>query len=211
MLYWILLIYLVVAAIWPLVGLIAFACMIGPVAFSIYKGRYWCGNICPRGSYYDKLIARFSRKRKIPTFLRSVPFRVAVVLFLFTMFGIQVYLSWGDWSAIGRVFWTLILVTTLIGTGLGLFYSPRAWCTFCPMGSLSALVAPRNRKKSSFKAICVDSSCVLCKKCAKVCPMQLKPYEAKGSEEGFLDPDCIKCGVCVSHCPKKAMTMKRHP
>ena len=208
MLYWILLVYLVVGAIWPVVGLIAFICMIGPVAVSIYKGRYWCGNICPRGSYYDKLVSRFSRNRKIPSFLRSVPFRVFMVMFIFTMFGVQMYFAWGDWNAVGRVFWNIIFVTTIVGTVLGIVYSPRAWCTFCPMGSLSALVAPRKKEKSTFKTVCVSSSCVLCKKCAKVCPMQLKPYEAKGAEAGLLDPDCIKCGLCISKCPKKAMDMK---
>ena len=208
MLYWILLVYFVVAAIWPVVGLIAFICMIGPVAVSIFKGRYWCGNICPRGSYYDKLISRFSRNKKIPSFLRSTPFRVFMVLFIFAMFGIQMYFAWGDWNAIGRVFWNIIFITTIVGTIFGLVYSPRAWCTFCPMGSLSALVAPRKKGMSSFKTICVGDACVLCKKCAKVCPMQLKPYEAKGAAAGLMDPDCIKCGVCISKCPKKVIEMK---
>ena len=208
MLYWILLVYLVVGAIWPVVGLIAFICMIGPVTVSIFKGRFWCGNICPRGSYYDKLISRFSRNRRIPSFLRSVPFRVFMVMFIFTMFGIQMYFAWGDWNAIGKVFWNIIFVTTIVGTVLGIVYSPRAWCTFCPMGSLSALVAPRKKGRSTFKTVCVGNSCVLCKKCAKVCPMQLKPYETKGAEAGLMDPDCIKCGVCISNCPKKVMEMK---
>ena len=23
---------------------------------SIYKGRWWCGNVCPRGNMYDRLL-----------------------------------------------------------------------------------------------------------------------------------------------------------
>lgn len=207
MLYWILLIYLVVGYFYPIIGWLAIVCMIGPVLTSVFRGRYWCGNICPRGSFYDKVIARISLNKRIPRFLRTVAFRSFMVLFIFTMFGIQMFFAWGNWSAMGRVFWLIILVTTIIGVVLGFVYSPRAWCTFCPMGSLSALVAPRHPQKG-FKNIHVNNSCVLCKRCARVCPMQLVPYEVKGAAEGMKDPDCIKCNVCVGKCPKQSIAMK---
>lgn len=206
--FWVLLVYLVVAAFWPVLGLAAIVCMVGPVAYSVYKGRYWCGNICPRGSYYDRLISRVSGHRRIPSFLRSRLFRIFMVLFIFTMFGIQMYSAWGDWNAAGRVFWLIILLTTLVGTVLGIVYSPRAWCTFCPMGTLSAWVAPKHPGKSSYRRVCVGDACISCRRCAKVCPMQLKPYEVKGIAAGLMDPDCIKCGVCIRHCPKQVMDMK---
>ena len=120
MLYWILLIYLVAGYFWPVVGFLAFICMIGPVALSVFRGRYWCGHICPRGSYYDRLVARFSLNRPIPGFLRTPYFRTFMVLFIFTMFGVQMYFAWGDWNAMGRVFWLIILVTTIVGTVLGI-------------------------------------------------------------------------------------------
>ncbi len=208
MLFWILLVYLVVAFFFPVVGWLAFICMIAPVALSVFRGRYWCGNYCPRGSFYDRVISKISRHKTIPPFLRLVPFRIFMVLFIFAMFGVQMYLAWGDWAKMGGVFWNIIFVTTLVGIVLGYLYSPRAWCTFCPMGSLSAWVASR-KAKPSFENIHVADSCVLCKKCAKVCPMQLKPYEAKGVEAGMMDPDCIKCGVCIPKCPKGSITMRR--
>lgn len=43
MMYWILLVYLVVAYFIPEVGVIALICMIGPVVMAVRKGRYWCG------------------------------------------------------------------------------------------------------------------------------------------------------------------------
>lgn len=207
MLFWILLIFLVIGFFFPVIGFLALVCMIAPVALSVFRGRYWCGNFCPRGQFYDKVISRISKNRKIPLFLRHKAFRGFMVAFIFTMFGVQMYFAWGDWSAMGRVFWNIIFVTTIVGVVLGVVYSPRAWCTFCPMGTLSAVVAPR-KPKYTFKAIHVADNCVLCKRCEKVCPMQLKPYEAKGSEAGMQDADCIKCGVCITKCPKKAMEMK---
>ena len=48
-LYWIIIAYIILAWFFPVVGLLALICMIGPVLTSIYKGRWWCGNVCPRG------------------------------------------------------------------------------------------------------------------------------------------------------------------
>lgn len=50
--------------------------------------------------------------------MRSKGFRIFMVMFIFTMFGVQMYLAWGDWAAMGRVFWTIILITTVVGVTL---------------------------------------------------------------------------------------------
>ena len=54
-LYWIIIAYIILAWFFPVAGLLALICMIGPVLTSIYKGRWWCGNVCPRGNMYDRL------------------------------------------------------------------------------------------------------------------------------------------------------------
>ena len=51
-LYWIIIAYIIIGGIFPVVGLIALICMIGPVMTSIWKGRWWCGHVCPRGNMY---------------------------------------------------------------------------------------------------------------------------------------------------------------
>lgn len=89
--YWILLAYLVAGYFYPVVGLIAFICMVAPVAFAVSRGRWWCGNACPRGNMYDRLLARYSPHRPIPAFVRTRAFRIFMVLFIFTMFGVQMY------------------------------------------------------------------------------------------------------------------------
>ena len=207
--YWILLIYLVVAYFIPETGVVAIICMIGPVAMSIKKGRYWCGHFCPRGSLYDKVISRFSPHKRIPKFVRSKVFRIFMLCFIFAMFSIQIYLNGFTWAGVGRTFWILILVTTIVGIVLGFIYAPRTWCSFCPMGTLSAWVAPKSARQD-FPRIWVSAACQMkCKRCAKVCPMQLTPYEARGMELGFLHPDCIKCGNCITACPTKVMRMEK--
>lgn len=209
-LYWILLAYLVAGYFYPVIGFLALICMIAPVAFAVRRGRWWCGNACPRGSLYDRVLSRFSPHRPIPAFVRTRGFRTFMVLFIFTMFGVQMYRAWGDWDAMGRVFWIIISVTTVVGVVLSFVYAPRTWCSFCPMGTLSSWAAPRRGKlPEGYRRIVVGEKCTTrCKLCSAVCPMQLKPYESKNDAEGLLHPDCIKCGRCVAGCPLKVPQMK---
>ena len=123
--YWILFIYLVLAWFYPVVGLVAIICMVGPVVTALRRGRYWCGHICPRGNMYDRLLSRYSPHRPIPRFVRSKGFRIFMVVFIFSMFGLQLSQArWSEgglamWGDIGRVFWTIILVTTVVGVVMG--------------------------------------------------------------------------------------------
>ena len=159
-LYWILLIYLVVGYFWPVIGFLAIICMIAPVAFAVRKGRWWCGNACPRGNFYDRVLTKYSPHRPIPVFVRTKGFRIFMVMFIFTMFGIQMSRAWGDWNDMGRVFWTIILITTIVGVTLSFIYAPRTWCSFCPMGSLSAWVTPRSgRLPNNYRRILVGEKC----------------------------------------------------
>lgn len=208
--YWILLAYLAIGYFYPVIGLLALVCMIAPVAFAVSRGRWWCGNACPRGNMYDRLLAKYSPHRPIPTFVRTFGFRLFMVFFIFTMFGVQMFFAWGDWNAMGRVFWNIIAITTVVGVTLSFIYAPRTWCSFCPMGTLSSWVTPKKPIfPKAFTNVHVDSTCqIKCKNCARVCPMQITPYESRGAEDGYLHADCIKCGKCVASCPLKIMKIK---
>ena len=181
-LYWIIIAYIILGWFFPVIGLLAIICMIGPVVTSIFKGRWWCGHVCPRGN----------------------------------MFGIQLsFVPWSEgglpmWAGIGKVFWTIIVMTTIVGVMLSFIYAPRTWCSFCPMGTISNWVAPKKAPlPQAFTNIHVSSACQMkCKKCARVCPMQLTPYDSRGEDIGYLHSDCLKCGKCVLACPTKIMTMK---
>jgi polyferredoxin len=169
---------------------------------SVFKGRYWCGNYCPRGSFYDQILAKFSPKKRIPTVFRSKILRVGMVILIMTVFSYQMVHAWGNLDAMGTVFIRLIFVTTLIGIALGVLFHHRSWCAFCPMGTMSSWVAAKTN------VLKIASSCVGCKLCTKACPFNLTPYTAKGLASGFTHPDCLKCGQCISVCPKKAITYK---
>jgi ferredoxin-type protein NapH len=185
------------------IGILALICMIAPIIVSIKKGRFWCGNICPRGNFYDRVMIKFSGKRRVPKFFRSAWFRALVTLFMLTVFTTGTIKNWGNPYGIGMVFYRLIVVTTIVGIILALFFSHRTWCSFCPMGTLAALVSRFRNKGNSSNLLKVQSSCVSCKLCAKNCPMDIAPYEYKN--DAIVHHDCIQCSKCVYVCPKKSI------
>lgn len=195
--YLVLVIYLVLGFFfYPWLGILAIVCMAAPVMLAAWQGRSWCGNYCPRGSLWDSVFSSINSSRKIPAWARDNRFRYGVLVLIFGLFTWQMVGAWPNLEAIGKVFLRVIFITTLIGIFLALKYSPRTWCSFCPMGTLAALLAKGK------KPIHVESSCVSCGLCAKACPMELAPHKHGAS---FAEPDCIKCGVCVTKCPKQAL------
>lgn len=200
-LFWVLLLFLAVGIIYPAVGVLAIVCMLAPVMSSPWRGRYWCGNFCPRGSFYDNVLGKISPGKPIPAVFRNVWFRIFMLILIMGIFSAQMYYAWGDLAAVGAVFVRIILVTTVVGIVLGLFYYQRTWCSFCPMGTLANWFSAKRKPKP----LKVGEKCVDCKLCTAVCPLQLDPYAAKGKPEGFTHGDCLKCGRCIKKCPKKVL------
>ena len=139
-LYWIIIAYIILGWFFPVIGLLALICMIGPVVTSIFKGRWWCGHV--------------------------FGFRLFMVFFIFGMFGFQLsFVPWSEgglpmWAGIGKVFWTIIVMTTIVGVTLSFIYAPRTWCSFCPMGTISNWVAPKKAPlPKAFTNIHVSSAC----------------------------------------------------
>lgn len=93
------------------------------------------------------------------------------------------------------VFVTLCILTTSLSILFGVAIAPRAWCTFCPMGTLQRGMGGSKYQLQADKELCIE-----CGKCRNVCPMQLSPNEI------LQKPDCIKCGRCVEVCPKGALS-----
>lgn len=182
------------------VAVAAFVCMIAPIIVSIFKGRFWCGNLCPRGSFYDQVVSKFSRGKSVPKLLKSKYFRTFIFIAMMTMFIVGIRQNWGNLYGIGLVFYRMIVVTTIIGIVLSLFFNHRTWCHFCPMGSVASFIS---RLRKSKKVLHISSNCISCKICEKKCSLGIIPYEYKGNI--LSHPDCIQCGKCVTVCPKKAI------
>jgi len=172
--------------------LIVFATLI---IIAPFRGRWFCGNLCPRGSFVDFWLGPLSRKLPIPPILRSMWIRVPIFILLMGFMVFRIVQTDGVVDRVGMVFVTICLLTTAVAILFGIIIAPRAWCSFCPMGTMQRVVGRDRYRLRVDKEKCVD-----CGKCQKVCPMQLPVNE-------ILDnPDCIKCGRCVEVCPKSALS-----
>lgn len=203
----------------PKIGLLVIPVMIGLILISFYKGRYWCGNICAHGSLWDSLLFPFSRNGRIPKLLGGI----VISLLVFSWFSFRMgsgfvraaslYGSPSFWDKIGLVFSNSYVVVITAGAILGLFLSPRAWCHFCPMGTMQKVSHFLGRKagvtKSTEEKVTISDKdqCHKCGKCARVCPMQLTPYENFNDKNQFDDINCLKCSTCVAHCPAGILSL----
>jgi ferredoxin-type protein NapH len=160
-----------------------------------FRGRWFCGNLCPRGSFVDFWLAPISRKVRIPSSLKSMKVRVPIFIMLMGFMIFRIISTNGIVDKIGMVFVTLCIITTSIAILFGVVIAPRAWCSFCPMGTIQRVIG-----RGKYQLNVDREKCIECGKCQKVCPMQLPVNEI------FEKPDCIKCGRCVEACPKNALS-----
>jgi polyferredoxin len=194
---------LVLAGGWlyPPLGFTLLICMFGAVGIALYNGRAWCDWMCPRGSFYDLVLDRLSRKLPVPAVLKTSWFRAVILSMLMTALGIQIYYAWGDSYGMGHAFVVVLTITTAAGIILGSLFKPRAWCHICPMGTLGNWLSRGKRP------LYVSDHCKDCNLCEKICPMQLKPYEHKAG--AMTDGDCLKCSSCVAVCPVNALGFEK--
>jgi len=183
----------------PYLGFTVPAVMLMGVIGGLARGRYVCGNLCPRGSFFDRMIAPMSRRKRIPDFLRNMPLRWCVFAGLMGLMIWRILQNPSDAQHWGRVFWLMCVVTTSFGVVLGLWLHPRTWCAFCPMGTLqNALGGGRMHLR-------IDPGCKECRTCEKACPIGL-PIASYKENGIMLDRDCLQCPECIAVCPRDILS-----
>jgi len=190
---------------YPLLGYLLPLCMMAGMGIALFKGRYWCDWLCPRGSSWDLLLKRISLKRKIPHFFRSTAFRILIMAILMTVLFTQLPRAWPNIDGMGRVFVMMLSVTTVVGIVLGIPTHHRNWCTYCPVGTMG------NWLGRGKYPLTISSKCNECKKCDAVCPIQIQRWQYRPENgEAVVIPewDCLKCGLCIETCSQKALAFK---
>jgi len=206
----------------PYLGLLVPPIIIALTTMAFFKGRYWCGNFCPHGSFFDQVMMPISRNKFIPDILKTKP----VIIFAFAFFsyriGTSMYNIFQNLGvrplpiSLGMIFSRTYLIVLVVGGGLSLLVAPRTWCQFCPMGSLEKMshtlgkatgVADKFEEKVTIES---TDLCHECANCARVCPMQIKPYkEFQENDSNQLEnQNCIRCRTCVENCPAGILSLE---
>jgi len=183
----------------PILGFSVPIVMLAGFILGSMRGRYLCGNFCPRGGFFDRVITPISRRGKIPGFFRWKPMRWVIFMGLMGFMVLRVSRNPADIQHWGRVFWVMCVLTTGIGIVLGIFIHPRAWCAFCPIGTLQNALGGEKHLLHIDSGICSE-----CRLCEKACPFGLSIVKYK-NDGVILDCDCLKCSECIAVCPKEAL------
>ncbi|MCD4703269.1 MAG: 4Fe-4S binding protein [Methanosarcinaceae archaeon] len=195
---WLIVFIVSIGGLWfPILGYVMAVVMLTLMTTAVFRGRWFCGNLCPRGSLYDFTVSKMSQNRNVPSILSS--YRVRIPVFVVTM-GFMIYRlttalgTQNTFDNIGTVLASMCVTMTIISVSMGTYLKPRAWCAICPMGTLQRVLGG-----SKYQLKMAHDKCIDCKICEKKCPMDLEVRDIGNN------PDCIKCGRCVVACPKDAL------
>ena len=142
----------------PKLGLLMYPMLLFIMGMGVFRGRYWCGNICPRGAFLDIPVKSMKGKNKsIPILFNNRMFKLLMLILLMGFFMTNTVRAFNYWDEaifldkLGMVGVVMCAVTTLIALVLGFTIHHRAWCSFCPMGTVQSSlhkVARKGRKKA---------------------------------------------------------------
>jgi ferredoxin-type protein NapH len=181
---------------YPLLGFMVPVVMLVGLVGGLFKGRYVCGWLCPRGAFFERVMSRVGPSRPIPSWLRSPAFRWSIFALMMGFMVFQISRNPGDIYHWGRVFVRICIITTVLGVVLALIYHPRTWCSFCPMGTLQSAAGGHRAQ------LYLEPGCKRCRVCEKACPMDLKIIDNTRPDGRVNLRDCLKCSECQFACPK---------
>lgn len=182
----------------PASGFVVPVVMLITLVVSLRKGRYACGNVCPRGSFFDTYFRPFGGRLTIPAGLRTPSVRWSIFAGLMGFMAFQIARHPGDPLHWGFVFWLACALTTAVAVILGRSWQPRAWCALCPIGTLAAALGKGKHQ------LVIAPHCTSCGRCEQHCPMELA-IAAHRTDGKLPHGDCIKCSSCHAACPQKAL------
>jgi len=148
-------IWMVTANFWHPFGLYGFVCMFTPIIIALSgRGKMHCARICPRGSFIGRFTKPLSIGLKKPAFMNSRNFKIAVWAVMMGSFA--VLLVWAIPKGVDTLGFAILVfmeVATALAFLSGILFTPRMWCTYCPMGFTTGNIrgwldnSTRNRKE----------------------------------------------------------------
>jgi hypothetical protein len=142
-------IWMTIANFWHPFGLYGFVCMFTPIVLALTGyGKMSCARICPRGSFIGILTKKIHIGLKRPAFTFTKWFHWLLWGLMMGIFA--VLMVWAIPKGIDTLGNTvLIFMESATGLALlcGVLFTPRMWCTVCPMGFTSGNLSKLVNKK----------------------------------------------------------------
>ena len=132
---WFLPVIVIGGLFYPLLGYFVLAMMAFFLPLALFKGRYWCWNLCPRGAFLDIVMSKFSANKPLPKVFLKPWFRWLIFVLFISFLIIRLIRSNGNLIVIGAIFVLMCLVTTIFSIIIGISRKHRGWCMICPMGT----------------------------------------------------------------------------
>jgi polyferredoxin len=188
----------------------AFILMILGFLLALILGPVFCGWVCPLGSlqeWISKLGRKLFKRRfnhfipeKVDRYLRYLRYLVAAwIIFMTAKSATLVFAQLDPYNALFTFWSSEVAIGGLIVLGVTIILSlfvERPWCKYaCPYGALLGIF---NRFRVA-KLHRNEKTCINCKKCDQICPMNIKVSEVKTVN----NQQCISCLKCTSEevCP----------
>jgi polyferredoxin len=186
-------------SIWPSLGYISITLMVIMLVMAFFRGRYYCGWICPMGAFHERLLSKVSLHKKMLPAFKKTWFKWTIFLIMMSLLTTRLLLTNGDSRSVGAVFVMMWTLSTTLAIGIGIIWKPRSWCSFCPMALSQSFLSPRTYRLQ------VADSCKQCGLCQKVCPIET--YAGAHKDEVYVkSSDCMRCGKCIEKCPGKKIS-----
>jgi ferredoxin-type protein NapH len=192
----------------------------GVLAWTVFRGRYWCSHLCPVGGCMELVGRLVPRSLKINFSAIPAPaFRYGYlsVYFLAAALGIgSLCCSYCNFAAVPRMFGAafspadlayFLRTAGLVNLGLVvvlgfLSRGGRAYCNLiCPLGALDSLVNGLTRSLGKKYSVSADK-CDGCGACKNACPVWAIEITTKARIDPF---SCIPCAACLTACPRGAV------
>lgn len=168
------------------------------IAMSVFYGRVYCGYLCPQmifseaSAALESRLQRWAVKRGYPKVAGRAGFYAVVaggsvaLGFVFVAYFVE---PRDAFSGAAAVTWAVVAALTLLDFTL---VRQRFCTTVCPYGYLQGLIGDDKTLLVHYR----DQSreCIDCKKCVRVCPMDIDIRKSP------FQIECIHCAECIDAC-----------
>lgn len=201
--------YYLLSANKDIFGLVLLLLLI-PFVFALFRGRIFCGWMCPIGAIQELLKAKNINWEFAPgtdKLLRKLKYLLLIVFSLATLWtGINYWSHFEPFKSLFNFSGTTISIVLLIIVLGWSIVLGRPFCRyFCPLGAILALTS----RFSLAKIAPASSKCVHCGICVKshCCPTSAIEMNVQDKDSlPVVDAaECIRCGKCINICPRKAL------